>query len=150
MLMRAWNEDRTNQLKGYLSDGLTAREISEKLDVSRSAVIGKLKRLGLRLPPHPSTPLSHPARNRPIKMPAIPLKTRISAVEKYRTLAVEKPPAKTDPVTILDLNPRTQCRAVVDKRDGMGLAMFCGRRRLKWCSYCRDHAKQYLCLPVHH
>lgn len=58
-----WTDERIEVLKSMLEQGKSARDIAEKLGVSRNAVIGKSHRLGLQ------------SRNAPVKQkPAVPKK----------------------------------------------------------------------------
>lgn len=53
-----WTPERTGALIAFWNDGLTAREIGDRLGVSKNAVIGKAFRLELakRRTPAPPTP----------------------------------------------------------------------------------------------
>jgi GcrA cell cycle regulator len=61
MAVDFWNEERVDHLAQAWDEGNSAAEIAEELGCSRSAVIGKLSRLGL-LEPAPRPPSAARAR----------------------------------------------------------------------------------------
>lgn len=67
-----WTSDRVEKLKTMWRDGLSAGQIAKALGVaSRSAVIGKVHRLGLSGRAMPSKPTRIAAKPRPPKAPAV-------------------------------------------------------------------------------
>ena len=50
-----WSEEKTKDLENLMSTGLTARQIADKLTMSRNAVIGKIHRLRIKLGTAPKT-----------------------------------------------------------------------------------------------
>lgn len=53
-----WPEDRIERLRALFSGGAVYSEIANALGVSRSAIAGKCKRLGLRRSPAPARPVA--------------------------------------------------------------------------------------------
>jgi GcrA cell cycle regulator len=53
-----WNPERVEQLRNFLSAGLTCSQIAAEIGVTRNAVIGKIHRLGLG----PGRPVAAPGR----------------------------------------------------------------------------------------
>ena len=49
---RTWSLDKTNKLKKLFKKGLTYTQIAHELGSNRSAIAGKLSRLGIRRTPH--------------------------------------------------------------------------------------------------
>lgn len=47
--MTDWSDERVKQLKHLVAEGTSAGQIAQAIGISRSAVIGKVSRLGLRL-----------------------------------------------------------------------------------------------------
>jgi len=43
-----WSEDKTKDLENLMSTGLTARQIADKMTISKNSVIGKIHRLRVK------------------------------------------------------------------------------------------------------
>ena len=50
-----WSEEKTKDLENLMSTGLSARQIADKLTMSRNAVIGKIHRLRIKWGMAPKT-----------------------------------------------------------------------------------------------
>lgn len=143
--MSYWNDERVEKLKKFWAEGLSAGQIALRLGgCSRSAVIGKVHRLGLSGRPNtlrgnasrrhaakrekkPSPPVPGNVPQRAPVVPAIPK-------EPY----TPPPPRSFDPaklVTFADLEPG-QCKwPVGDIRSEAGLK-FCGEPQVIGQPYC--------------
>lgn len=135
-----WTTERLDALPGLLQGRLSARQVSVALGggLSRSAVIGKARRLGLSLMPRKTAvprqrsrpfffrkPGATPATPAPPKAPVLPA----------------APPPPVDPlmVTLEQLEPR-HCRFPIGdpQEDGFG---FCGHPRFGDRVYCAYHCR---------
>jgi GcrA cell cycle regulator len=136
----SWTPERVEALKIMVAEGRGYRQISAKLGLTRSAISGKIDRLGLTKPRAytPHTPSIQKARsgnrnfNRPYKL------TSLSAA------AVPEPGDQyTGPLGVMDvfeaLKP-SQCRwPIGDPREPV--FHFCCRQRAPGVQYCPAHAE---------
>jgi GcrA cell cycle regulator len=153
-----WTNERVALLKQLWADGLSASQIATKLkDVSRSAVIGKVHRLGLA--GRPATPRVRTARPRsnialfPARTPQAQRRTVTNPAPKPAPQPQERKAATIIPLRErLDLDePTPEGRLkLLDLKDGMchwpigdptedGFH-FCGRSRSFATPYCERHA----------
>lgn len=138
-----WSDERTDSLKRLKADGLSASEIASEIggDITRSAVIGKLYRLGLTTPggqrrsprikvladqDRATTQIIAKAR-RATKRPSLP--PQDNTLERLRA---EIPPAEFLSIPFVDLKP-DHCRW--PRGEGSNIT-FCGQPRIKDSSYC--------------
>lgn len=135
-----WNEERIEALAKMWREGLSASQVARQLGgVSRSAVIGKVHRLGIAGRDAPARPLG----GRPA--------TRIRATAGgTRRVAAARPPREAPPspprvvfdvaatATIHSLTTHA-CRWPIGEPDQAGFG-FCGRLRVSHASYCDGHA----------
>lgn len=141
----AWTEERVDQLKQLWADGRSAAQIAAEFGgLSRSAVLGKIHRLGLHRAPKPrarpwieSGISEHTYYRRHRKSNSRP---SLSQPEAFKLDVVQFMAAIAEPeagkVTLLDLESH-HCRFPVS---GEGLAtLFCGDDRLEPHSYCARH-----------
>lgn len=134
-----WNETNTAMLKKLWSEGHSASMIACRLgNPSRSAVIGKVHRLGLSGRAFRSYP-SVTARR---KKPPQPAKPRV----RFPIHEVLPPLPETDTpkgplVMFADLEPH-HCRGTYGdpKQDNFG---FCGCPVVPLTSYCEEHLRRY-------
>jgi len=119
-----WTAERTKSLIHLWAEGYSARRIAEKLELrSRSAVIGKVRRLDL---PTPAKKLANSAR--------------ITQVRKRREAfaAISRPAGSLSEhalhLNLSELEPR-HCRFPY----GDGPFTFCGHPKLANTSYCESH-----------
>lgn len=158
----AWTDDHITTLRTLWNGGLSASKIGARLDgISRNAVIGKARRLGLPgRNRHPSQVLP---RHKRLDIAQSTLLTiakarraaHIKAGHKVRPTAAPSPPppkqspeilsgtaamarmaAETspNPVALLDLEPH-HCRWLLGQA-----SMFCGCKAAAGTPYCADHA----------
>ena len=118
-----WTEARIAQLKALCRDGYSASEIAGVLGVTRSAIIGKIYRLGLR-----ETPLRH-RRNPPPHAKMAPPAPHIRP----------KPEPPQFTLLIFDLKPG-QCRWPSDE-EGKPFT-FCGANQEAGSPYCPVHRER--------
>lgn len=151
-----WTDDRTAQLKALVDRGLTAREIGIEMGVTRSAVIGKISRLGLRLFRIQSkkSGTSRVKRITPVHRNGVAVIAGTRAAgkrEASRAKALSKLPA-TDPVKLPFDNVRHVPVALLDLRDehcrwpisddADSTIGYCGApRRDEKVPYCAGHCR---------
>ena len=144
-----WTDQRIDLLKDLWADGLSARQIASRLGgVSRSAVIGKVHRLGLagratisRAARRPSTLALFPAgfpEYKPHKRKAV----RFPSREKPSIAPVRSLPelgAAPEGLTTLTGLTQRMCHWPMGdpKEDGFH---FCGRHKTSGIPYCEHHA----------
>jgi GcrA cell cycle regulator len=133
-----WTPDRVQTLIRLWRDGLSASQIARALagGVTRSAVIGKIHRLGLGGRARPSSPPARPrleVRPRP-KLPRAP------AMRPPRTVAVEpaSPPPEIGSATVLTIR-RGQCRWPIGEPLADSFSL-CGCAAVRG-AYCSGHAQ---------
>ena len=139
-----WTEARIKILRALWADGWTGQQIGNKFGKSRSAILGKIHRLGLmrktRPPPPPQPP--KPATAAPVRRntQAITLVPRI--VPRPRPVVSTAPPlVGMRMLPLLELEAGW-CRWPDDNGDPrtQGLAMlFCGADRHGTGPYCPHH-----------
>jgi hypothetical protein len=129
-----WSAEMEADLMLMRHDGKSASIISEILSknhnrkVTRNAVIGKSKRLGLpRL--KPNAPTEHKWRGRNGPRPK-----RIQLTRFRRELVAPQPYTGSLDIPFLDIGPN-QCREIV----GVGVALCCGQPQTAASSYCAHH-----------
>jgi hypothetical protein len=113
-----WTDSGTEWLRELYEKGRSNRQIAEELGVSRSAVAGKLQRLGL-----------FGGRKRMLRPNIDVSKTR----QKRK---------QGEPVPFLDRSA-DQCAAVLDGRGKNGLPFVCGQPVYRR-SWCREHHEKYI------
>lgn len=125
-----WTDERVGELVRLWAQGLTAEDIAGRMGIeTRSAVLGKINRLGLaRVPDH--FRVAKPVKPRPIRQP--------KAIDHLpRDEPIDLPPEPAaNPVTLLELEFH-HCRWPVDMPSGP--MMYCGAGKLDGHSYCRRH-----------
>lgn len=148
--MSVWTDEKMAKLEKLLIDGLSASQIAQKLGVfghcvdgGRSAVIGKIRRLGLEFQtPKKRTGVAKPTN--PIKQMRQPAaKTRVSPA------LPDVPPSEPVLVAphllgILDLEPH-HCRWPENSEAPFH---FCGAQRADGSPYCSEHHARAFVKPV--
>lgn len=144
--MSPWNDERIAQLQDLWASGLSASQIADRLgEVSRSAVLGKIRRL--RLPSRPTLSRRNASqRSNQKTQPRIPTRVRTrpqrSPAWRYPVTPIDDADEteRADLVPLLDLG-RECCRWPIGdpKQPGFG---FCGRKQLNGLSYCARHARR--------
>ncbi len=157
---RRWTPERLDQLRGYLAAGMSAREASDKLGVTRNVVIGQATRHGIpftmqaqrpksnRPPRVPRKPGSPPRQQNPVHI----VRSIVTGV--YASADPNKPrPEHTEPEALKQFND------AIPKRQRKGLGelgfkqccwpvgnpgrpgfFFCGGKTAAGSRYCMTHA----------
>ncbi len=144
MTTATWNPERIEQLRNYVSAGLTCSQIAAEIGVTRNAVIGKIHRLGLG----PGRPAAAPARSCPPRV----RRPHFSSQRQLLRLINAEAPSAADGATaeavpidsarrcsLLEL-ARDKCRWPVGDPGAAGFA-FCGNDAAAGFSYCAGHAR---------
>lgn len=135
-----WNEERTAVLKKLWLEGMSASQVARQLGgVSRSAVIGKVHRLGI-------TVREMPARSRATSS-RVSNRVQVRARAATPIAPVRNAVIRVAP-TIVDLEPTSgilglethSCRWPIGNPDQTDFG-FCGREKPKRGSYCDLHAQ---------
>jgi len=135
-----WNETRIAELAKMWGEGFSASQVARKLGgITRSAVIGKVHRLGIADRPRPSRPRS--SSSRPTVARA---GVRLDASGARRKSQVLAP--RTTPILTFELAPtatmltltEASCRWPIGHPDQAEFG-FCGRIRPGKGPYCQDH-----------
>ena len=125
-----WSAERESALLDHMRAGLSASQIAEKLGggISRGAVIGKLRRMGLHLPTMPhKLAAARPRKKRPAA-PITAVAPRVPAT----------PVTPVTPVTLLASEPH-HCKWPVSEVRGPD-TLYCGAHRENEVGpYCRQH-----------
>ena len=128
-----WNEERTATLRKLWLEGMSASQVARQLGgVSRSAVIGKVHRLGITvrdIPTRQRTAARAQPRARLVRE-AAPLRPALRLIE----IAEMVPTAK-----LLGLEIHS-CRWPIGNPDSHDFG-FCGREKTTRASYCDEHAR---------
>lgn len=134
--------ERDHMIIRLWESGMTGGDIARELGTTRSAVLGKLRRL--RLDGHVSYKMNAKVDLKeatPKKLKAAKsfnLNKKISRFVLPPTPLPKPRPIKHEPIKFMDLTPFS-CRYVVN--DGHASTfLFCGKLKVKG-SYCEDHAK---------
>jgi len=134
----AWSEEAVVELRKLLADGVSASIISAAIsvgfgvEVSRSAVLGKIHRLGLSGKPSPD---HWQKKRRPVKRRPVPIFRAQSVAPPLR----EPPPLPTGlapTIRLLDRNMHSQCAFPYGEP---GADMMCCGRPIEEGSYCCAH-----------
>jgi len=136
-----WNDERTALLTRLWREGHSAAQVARQLQgVSRSAVIGKVHRLGIAGRDLPTAPRGLGARQRSAARAATSTVRRCGDVRAPRA---PKPP----PYVAFEANPTATlitladhgCRWPIGEPDQADFG-FCGRLRAGRGSYCQGHS----------
>jgi GcrA cell cycle regulator len=139
-----WTPQRLAALERGLADGLSCGRIAQQIGVSRSAVIGKLNRMGMGRGRTPTATITRTLRPRtdgapvlreprPHRPPSQAMMLRV-----VRRDEVEAPlTAGAEACTLFDLAPG-KCRWPMGEDASL---TFCGRSSLGSMSYCAGHAR---------
>lgn len=168
-LIQEWGTDREDALRTLIADprGLSAREIAKELGggASRNGIIGKIRRLGLKLPGARGSEISNEAKQKRSERLKVEYRTREhkprvvrrstpdeiarrreAAIEhRLRLMAVEivdlTPEQSSSAVNFFDLTKKS-CRWPIsgDARE-LSDMKFCGVTAAEGCSYCGSHKR---------
>lgn len=146
----SWDEARVARLRELLMLGKTASQIAYALGgkITRSAVIGKVHRLGLALNVETKT-----ARDRKLDRARSSGKRRASKPKQPAAIRIMIPePMPVDCAsdvarkTLADLEPN-ECRFPVGHLDEPGFG-FCALERVEGLPYCAEHAARCFVVPT--
>jgi len=132
-----WNEERTATLRKLWLEGMSASQVARQLGgISRSAVIGKVHRLGITVRDVPAR--QHVVRTASRAMPrSRPAREATAAPRPALRLAELAELAPT--ASILGLSTHS-CRWPIGHPGSHDFG-FCGREKSARGSYCEDHAR---------
>ena len=139
-----WNPQRVEQLRNFLSAGLSCSQIAAEIGVTRNAVIGKIHRLGLG----PGRPAAGTGRACPPRVRRRPfsaqrqllrlIQGQAAGVADGAALAAE-PIESAQRCSLLELAQGT-CRWPLSDPGAADFA-FCGNAAIAGLSYCAGHAR---------
>jgi GcrA cell cycle regulator len=157
--MSGWTEEIVDRIKQMWAAGRSARQIAEELDcgLTRSAVIGKLHRLGLTRSYSPG--VARRAQTPTLREDAAPRQrlrrlsnrgTRLEWREVFAPVALPPSSAETNAgsrgKTLMELCD-WHCRWPIGDPCNPGF-VFCGDERLAGSSYCAHHARMACSSPA--
>ena len=155
-----WTTERVDQLRRFITAGLTCSQIAAEIGVTRNAVIGKIHRLGLSArPPGAATFRPGPADagrgRRPASLPRpprSPLAQLLRAVTAGQTVvpfpsatAMTAAVESVQRCSLLEL-AGSGCRWPLGD-PGKADFGFCGNEAIAGISYCAGHARLAYRLP---
>jgi GcrA cell cycle regulator len=138
-----WNEERVATLTKLWREGYSASQVARQLGgVSRSAVIGKVHRLGLAgrdAPSRPHSPGGRPSNR--IRATAGGVRRAAAAVRQARPEAPIAPRIQIElsPTATMTTLTEHACRWPIGDPDQPGFG-FCGRLKGPHAAYCAGHS----------
>lgn len=146
-----WTDERLEQAKAWVADGLTSREIADRLGegVSRNAVIGKLRRAGVqcgggrRCGPAPKERPPKKVKAKPPKPKSKHFRfgfgARAQSPVPLKATPVKEPapPPEVMMLGILQLGPTT-CKFPIGDPRNVDFG-YCGHKRQGTSPYCEYH-----------
>ena len=153
-----WTTERVDQLRNYVTAGLTCSQIADEIGVTRNAVIGKIHRMGLS----PTRPRGRPSAlaqrmgattTRPRRPPtriarllrAFAANTTVTPFDTTLVTAEMAPVDSAQRCSLLDL-ANGHCRWPFGD-PGKADFGFCGHDAVAGFSYCAGHARLAYRLP---
>jgi GcrA cell cycle regulator len=140
---QTWTPERIEQLKSYVTTGMTCSQIAAAIGVSRNAVIGKIHRLGLSSgrPAGASTRANCPPRAR---HPRGPTQRRLLRLAFGRAPLLDEVLSdvvviSTHPCSLIDIDAH-QCRWPIGDPASTHF-LFCGNDAIAGFTYCVGHAR---------
>jgi GcrA cell cycle regulator len=135
-----WTTERVELLKSCFEEGLTCREIADRIGVSRNAVIGKLSRLSLKREKPASAPTRERTARDPRRRATLKLRRQIlrMAPLDYAEIA-EQPIHNGHCCSLFELSEQT-CRWPIST-PGAADFCFCGNPPLSGLPYCAGHSR---------
>jgi len=153
---QVWDEEKIATLKRHAGAGLTAREISEAMQITRNAAIGKMMRLGIPVMLSKRQPKPKP---RPVANPApVPANRVTRPVERRIQIRPGKNTERRSEIQtieateIIDLPPDTSPFACTIMELGSGMCRwplsgntrdmhYCGGPAVECGSWCGRHRR---------
>lgn len=143
----SWTYERVETLKRLWRDGLSSSQIAVQLGgISRSAVLGKVHRLGLAgraVASRKEYHRRHPWRSR-TTAPKPRKRTQGVILKELAALPLpQEQPADIGRVSLMDLEPH-HCRFVAGDPKGVasGTPVYCGAQKVPGLAYCEHHARR--------
>jgi GcrA cell cycle regulator len=139
-----WNPERVEQLRHFVSAGLTCSQIAAEIGVTRNAVIGKIHRLGLG-PGRPAAATGRACPPRVRRRPFSPQRQLLRLLEAQASVVADAaalgavPIESTQRCSLLELAHGT-CRWPLSDPGAADFA-FCGNAAIAGFSYCAGHAR---------
>lgn len=141
-----WNEARIEQLKAHVADGLSSAQIGSAMGTTRNAIIGKVKRLGLKLVRKRGEPLSA-KRKAPRSVNPFGRKGAAGVVQAAKRraekpdaeIASELPPDQSDHAIPFMQATSNHCRWPLNEPTHDML--ICGDKPMDGKPYCKRHCK---------
>lgn len=137
----AWGADKEERALLLAKEGLSGVQIAERLGMSRSAVIGKLSRMGYRIGDVNGRNVTTRNKKRAKHsryQSIVPSGVRTPPVHREPTPElVQLSVSKTDGVLLVDLQDE-HCRWPHGERED---TWYCGRQREENSSYCAGHGE---------
>ncbi len=129
-----WTRQQLEDAKELWLGGKTATQVADVVGKSRSAVVGKMKRLGLlKKEQGIALPKGAPRSVKKSKLPLPPMELPPVIVPEASSL---------NPVTLENLR-KHHCRAILGDVGPEGFAMYCGDPKAEGSSYCSFHHGLY-------
>ena len=130
-----WSPERVETLSRLWSEGLSARQIAEKLGggVTRNAVIGKAHRLNLAS----RVTKKNPSSKLQIKKNNTTKPSKVMTRSRFKSLLLDKDFEPENPKALEELSDST-CRWPIGHPDEESF-YFCGRNPIKGFPYCKLH-----------
>ena len=144
MTMETWTAERVEQLRTFISTGLSCSQIAAEIGVTRNAVIGKIHRLGLA----PGRPAGASARSCPPRTgrPRLPTQRQLLHLIGAETPCVTDgmslgavPIESAQRCSLLEL-AQDKCRWPISECEKANFA-FCGNEAIAGFPYCAGHAR---------
>ena len=125
-----WTDEHLEIAKKMYVDGRTFFEIASTLRRSRSSVIGKISRLGLKREIVKSKIVKPTQQRQPVASLPAPIEPKLKV-------------PKRGPIPFLALQSH-HCRAVLDQRDAKGGVLCCGEPKAAGSSWCSFHRGRFV------
>jgi GcrA cell cycle regulator len=135
-----WNEERIEALTKMWREGLSASQVARQLGgVSRSAVIGKVHRLGIAGRDAPTRPLGGRPSTRIRATPGGVRRNPSPRAPREQSISIPRAAFEVGPTASIHTLTAHACRWPIGEPDKAGFG-FCGRLRTGHPSYCAGHA----------
>ena len=95
-----WTDERLDRLRAMYADGHSCAAIGAALGISKSAIIGKVNRLGLPKPPREIKPRTLPARPKPLPLVSFPASQPATPPISKNHTKSSMPATKARPVSV--------------------------------------------------
>ena len=135
-----WNEERIEALTKMWREGLSASQVARQLGgVSRSAVIGKVHRLGIAGRDAPARPLGGRPPNRIRATAGGTRRAQTPRAPREHIVSIPRVAFEVGPTATIYTLTAHACRWPIGEPDKADFG-FCGRLRSGHPSYCAGHA----------